>query len=141
MIMKRKVLAYITRRNNTQVLVFRHRHYPEAGLQVPGGTAEDGEELIDALLRETDEESGLSQLTLIRHLVTEPFYAQSKAEWQERNVFHLQAPENLPDSWLHVVKAGEEDEGLHFEYSWASLSEARATLSGGQGQWLDRINT
>lgn len=139
--MKRKVLAYITRRDNTQVLVFQHRHYPEAGLQVPAGTVEDGEELIAALLREIDEESGLSQLTLIRHLATEPFYSESKAEWQERNVFHLQAPDDLPDSWLHVVKAGEEDEGLHFEYSWVSSSQSKATLSSGQGQWLDKINT
>lgn len=88
-----------------------------------------------------DEESGLSQLMLVCHLATAPFSAQSKAEWQKRSVFHLQAPENLPDFWLHVVTAGEEDRGLHFEYWWAALSEAKATLSGGQGQWLDRINT
>lgn len=69
------------------------------------------------------------------------FYAESKAEWQERNVFHLQAPDALPRFWQHVVKAGGEDAGLYFEYLWASLSEAKATLSGGQGQWLDRINT
>lgn len=43
--MKRKALAYITRRNNKQVLVFWHKHYPEAGLQVPVGTVEDGKEL------------------------------------------------------------------------------------------------
>lgn len=139
--MKRKVLAYIIRNDNTQLLVFWHKHYPEAGLQVPAGTVEDGEEPLAALFREVDEESGLSQLTLIRHLATEPFYAEAKAEWQERNVFHLQAPDNLPESWLHIVKAGDEDEGLHFEFSWSSLSEAKATLSGGQGHWLDRINT
>src|SRR5688500_12189505 len=126
--MKRKVLAYITRNSNTQLLVFRHKHYPEAGLQVPAGTVEDHEELIDALFREIDEESGLSQLTLIRHLATAPFYAEAKTEWQERNVFHLQARDNLPESWLHVVKAGDADEGLHFEYSWSSLNEAKAML-------------
>jgi 8-oxo-dGTP pyrophosphatase MutT (NUDIX family) len=138
--MKRKVLAYITRNNNTELLVFLHTHYPEAGLQVPAGTVGDNEDLIDALFREINEESGLSQLTLIRQLASEPFYAESKAEWQERNVFHLQAPDNLPESWLHIVSAGDEDKGLHFEYSWSSLSKAKATLSGGQGHWLDRIN-
>jgi ADP-ribose pyrophosphatase YjhB (NUDIX family) len=112
----------------------------EAGLQVPAGTVEGSEEVIAALFREIDEESGLSQLTLIRHLATAPFYAESKAEWHERNVFHLQAPDNLPESWLHIVKAGDEDKGLHFEYSWKTISEAKTTLSGGQGHWLDKIN-
>ena len=33
---KRKVLAYVTR--GDELLVFRHRDFPEAGLQVPAGT-------------------------------------------------------------------------------------------------------
>ncbi len=58
-IVKRKVLAYITREHNDQMelLVFKHRDHPEAGLQVPGGTVEDSELLIDALYREPNSQT------------------------------------------------------------------------------------
>ncbi|HLE30393.1 MAG TPA: NUDIX domain-containing protein, partial [Anaerolineales bacterium] len=60
--MKHKVLAYITRRRNgrTQLLVFTHRDFPEAGVQVPAGTVEPDEPVEAALFREVHEESGLT---------------------------------------------------------------------------------
>ena len=45
-----KVLAYVTR--GDRLLVFKHRDFPEAGLQVPAGTIEEGESPHDAVLRE-----------------------------------------------------------------------------------------
>ena len=40
---KRKVLAYITKGQepNLELLVFEHKDFPEAGLQVPAGTIEE----------------------------------------------------------------------------------------------------
>ena len=38
-----KVYAYITRAE--QLLVFSHVDFPEAGIQVPGGTLEPGDQL------------------------------------------------------------------------------------------------
>lgn len=40
---KQKVLAYLIRedKGKQQLLVFIHRDYPEAGMQVPGGTVEE----------------------------------------------------------------------------------------------------
>ena len=61
-----KVLAYITR--GDELLVFRHRYFPEAGLQVPAGTVEEGESPHDAVLREAYEESGLQQVRIVRSL-------------------------------------------------------------------------
>ncbi|HST88354.1 MAG TPA: NUDIX domain-containing protein, partial [Ktedonobacterales bacterium] len=62
--LKVKVYAYVTREREgrTQALVFRHRvpDAPEAGIQVPGGTAEPGERPADALLRELREEAGIA---------------------------------------------------------------------------------
>jgi NADH pyrophosphatase NudC (nudix superfamily) len=60
--MKNKVLAYITRHQNglKQLLVFEHRDFPEAGVQVPPGTVEPGEPVESALFREVYEESGLA---------------------------------------------------------------------------------
>jgi len=54
---KLKVFAYIIRHKNQQaeLLVFEHRDYPEAGIQVPAGTVEDQEALEAALMREVEE--------------------------------------------------------------------------------------
>lgn len=53
-----KVTTYIT--CDEKLLVFRHVDHPEAGIQVPAGTAEHDEDLELAALREAEEESGLS---------------------------------------------------------------------------------
>ena len=60
MLQRNKVYAYITRGDH--LLVFRHVDFPEAGIQIPGGTLEDGEEPDEAVLREAFEETGLEEL-------------------------------------------------------------------------------
>jgi 8-oxo-dGTP pyrophosphatase MutT (NUDIX family) len=59
---KQKVFAYIT--HNQHLLVFNHPFAPEAGIQVPAGTIEEGEHPEAAVLREAFEETGLIDLTL-----------------------------------------------------------------------------
>ena len=49
MFVRSKVLAYVTR--GDELLVFRHRDFPAAGLQVPAGAIEEGEDPQDAALR------------------------------------------------------------------------------------------
>lgn len=58
-----KVTAFILRQRTSgpEVLLFEH---PSAGIQVPAGTVEEGEEPQSAALREGREESGLDGLTL-----------------------------------------------------------------------------
>jgi 8-oxo-dGTP pyrophosphatase MutT (NUDIX family) len=51
-----KVVAYVTYDN--QLLVFEQPDFPEAGIQVPGGTIEHGETGKAAASRETLEETG-----------------------------------------------------------------------------------
>lgn len=62
----RKALAYITR--GQELLIFRQPLFPEAGLQVPGGTIREGEEPEAAALREAIEETGLTDLEIMRFL-------------------------------------------------------------------------
>ncbi|HET6312761.1 MAG TPA: NUDIX domain-containing protein, partial [Chloroflexia bacterium] len=55
----RKAIAYITREveGRKQLLVFTHRDNPEAGVQVPAGTAHEGEDIEATLFREVEEET------------------------------------------------------------------------------------
>lgn len=62
-----KVTAFITREapHGRQLLLFRH---PQAGIQIPAGTVDEGEDWQTAVLREASEETGLTQLSLHRYL-------------------------------------------------------------------------
>ncbi len=129
--MKHKILALITRERagQTQVLVFDHRDFPDAGTQIPAGTVEDGEALEDALRREVHEEAGLT----IDQLIWVGLVAShSHPDWGEagivEHIYHLTAAE-LPEAWSHTVHGAGDDIGFVFNYYWlplkASLSEWR----------------
>ncbi len=63
-----KVTAFITRtgrQGQPQLLLFQH---PQAGVQLPAGTVDEGEAWVTAVLREAFEETGLTHLTIHRHL-------------------------------------------------------------------------
>ncbi len=54
--LKHKVFAYIT--SGTRLLVFRHPHFPEAGIQVSAGSLEVGEQPDEGVMREAAEDTG-----------------------------------------------------------------------------------
>lgn len=92
-----KVYAYITQ--GELVLVFRHVHAPEAGIQAPGGTVQPGESLPEAVLREACEETGLAGLEIVAALGDTWFdlAAYGRAgEVHHRQFFHLRAATPLP---------------------------------------------
>jgi 8-oxo-dGTP pyrophosphatase MutT (NUDIX family) len=65
------VLAYITRNTGegvTELLVFDHLDFPEAGTQVPAGTVDGDESIEAALLREAEEETGLTGCRITRKI-------------------------------------------------------------------------
>ena len=71
-VIRDKVFAYVVHSfcNRQHLLVFRHIDFPEAGIQVPGGTVEPGETLQAAALREAIEESALNDLILVGKIGT-----------------------------------------------------------------------
>ena len=119
---KHKVLALITRAEQTQVLAFTHRDYPNAGVQIPAGTVSEGEALEAALWREVEEESGLrrEQLHLVGLVST-----HIHPDWGEAGItehlFHLRAAEALPEAWTHTVHGEGDDTGYVFEYCWLNM--------------------
>ncbi len=90
-----KVIAYITRDNaagRRELLVFEHRDYPDAGIQVPVGTVETGELPEVAVMREAEEETGLAGCRLVAKLGVYDWLNTYTGEMNERHVFHLAAP-------------------------------------------------
>jgi 8-oxo-dGTP pyrophosphatase MutT (NUDIX family) len=135
-----KVLAYITRERSgrSQLLVFQHRDFPAAGVQVPAGTVEAGEAIEAALWREVEEESGLRQLSLVGKVATQ------EVKGNRRHFFHLRVVGELPDAWdwttndYHDDEHRDRGEPLIFRFYWADLSSP-PELAGGQGAWLHLV--
>jgi 8-oxo-dGTP pyrophosphatase MutT (NUDIX family) len=117
------VLAYITRERDgrRELLVFDQPHNPERGTQVPAGRLEQGEQLVPGLLREVEEEAGLSDVRVVRKLGT---YAAGELPHGSRytnHAYELEAP-GAPDAWEHVVVGEGDDAGLGFRYRWEPLT-------------------
>ncbi|HYF78640.1 MAG TPA: NUDIX domain-containing protein [Symbiobacteriaceae bacterium] len=138
--MREKVLAYVTREAGGQLelLVFDHVDFPEAGTQVPGGSIDPGETPDQAVLRETHEESGLTDVPIVKYLGCFPA-APVEVQVLHRHVYHLAATKALPDRWEHVVSSGTDDKGLRFRFHWIPVTEAVAGLIGQQGIYVNLL--
>lgn len=137
-----KITAFIAREREGRVelLVFNHpeadyfvREAPLPWLQVPAGTGEAGEDAHATVMREVQEESGLSEFAMVRHLG-----AYDDPPWGIRHVFLMMPAGELPERWDHVVHGEGEDHGMVFRYEWVSLDDARQ-LIGMHAQWLPMV--
>jgi 8-oxo-dGTP diphosphatase len=135
-----KVVACITRsfKDGTQLLVFEHRDFPDAGVQVPAGTVQLDESVTTALLREVQEGSGLTRFIQVHKLVQYRWFCESRNEWNDRHVFHLSFSD-APDQWDHTVKSSDDDSGMVFKYVWVPLSHV-PKLAEHQDDWLHLLH-
>ncbi len=114
-----KVTALIMRetRAGRQLLLFRH---PNAGIQIPAGTMEEGEEPDAAALREGREESGLSALAVVRHLGTDEVTLPEGQVLFGKTATVYSRPD--PGSWDWArVQHGLRAEVLRREGSWVQI--------------------
>ena len=134
----KKVVAYITR--GDELLVFTHRDYPEAGVQVPAGTVEEGETLDAAVLREVHEETGLprSSVRILSYLGYRLW--QAGPHCHERHFYHLLLTAEAPDSWCHDELHAGTGEPIAFCFSWVQRDDPALCLAGGQGALLGQIS-
>ena len=130
-----KVIAYITRERvgETQLLVFEHVDQPDAGVQVPKGTMEQGESPVDAARREVREETGLTQVDGLKHIGK--IIQTEFGEPEEWNFFAMALDGDAPDSWVHFVGGKGEDKGMRFRFYWLTLPPY-IKLAGNQGDGL-----
>jgi len=138
-----KVAAYIT--HNRQLLVFTQPDFPEVGVQVPAGTVGEGELFDDAVLREAQEETGLSDLVIEACLGTR-IYDMRLITGDEvdihRHYYHLSYPGPIHEArWQNweETPSGGETEPILFELYWVDLPEGVPELSGRLGDMLEKI--
>jgi 8-oxo-dGTP pyrophosphatase MutT (NUDIX family) len=124
-----KAVAIVVRERGgaREVLAFVH---PQAGVQLPRGTVEPGEDFAAAALRELHEESGLALETTPEPLgqwdrVLDGRYGEAPNGALHRwHLFLLEAPAGLPDAWDHEAVGSEEEAGLVFAFRWLPLDAA-----------------
>jgi 8-oxo-dGTP pyrophosphatase MutT (NUDIX family) len=138
MLFRRRAFGYVTRTKNgtRQVLVFRHRDYPEAGIQIPGGGIEPEETPLEGIRREIVEETGLLDCAVERELAVDvrEYHTGDLHQRIERHFFLLSV-NNVPDEWAHHVTGKGEDNGLVFLYFWTS-SPVEVKLVLGDADYL-----
>lgn len=143
MLRKNKVVAYVT--HGTKLLVFAHRDHLDVGIQVPAGTVEEGEDLAAAALRETEEETGLSNVKIVSYLGTADYdISVLRPEIHHRHFFHLEASGDVRSEWLHyeMHPSGGEAASIAYNCYWVDLAEigkSHPALFLGFGAFLDKI--
>jgi 8-oxo-dGTP pyrophosphatase MutT (NUDIX family) len=136
---RKRVYAYIT--NQGRLLVFAHPNSPSAGIQVPAGTVEPGEDPNHAVLREAEEETGLSDLVLGAFLgkLERDMCEFGTDEIQEAWFYHLTCPGIPPHSWSHDETSCGRVDPIQFDFFWASLPDGLPELIALNGAMLDEL--
>jgi 8-oxo-dGTP diphosphatase len=140
-IIRHKAFAYIT--HDDRLLVFSHPFSPEAGIQVPAGTIDDGERPEVAVMREAWEETGLPGLTLVRFLgeVRRDRADVGLDEIHHRSFYHLRCTTEPPATWRHEETDPSDGSPapIVFEFFWARLPDAVPELIAGHGAMIPRL--
>jgi tRNA (cmo5U34)-methyltransferase len=136
-----KVFAYITYQD--KLLVFRHTRYPEAGIQVPAGTVEIGEDPLVAARREATEETGLINLGPGSYLGVDDFDLRPYGgrEIHRRQFFHFTLETSPPDEFSHWESSPSsgEDESFEFQFWWAKIPDEVPWLIAGHSRFLPEL--
>ncbi len=141
MLIKRKAYAYIT--HGSRLLVFEHVNAPEAGIQVPGGSLEDGEDPAAGVLREAYEETGLENLTLVGFLGEQwrDLRPYGMEQTDHRHFYHLRCEGAVPERWHHSERTPSDGSvgPIPFALYWVNLFDELPQLTAGQGFLLGRL--
>jgi 8-oxo-dGTP pyrophosphatase MutT (NUDIX family) len=90
---------------------------------VPAGRLEAGEDVQAGLLRELEEEAGLTRAEIVRKLGTYGPTELRHGRGYTNHAFEVRA-DDAADGWEHVVVGDGDDAGLVFVYRWEPLTPA-----------------
>jgi len=137
----KKALAYITHHN--KLLVFEHPLSPEAGIQVPAGTVKSGESPEDAMMREAQEETGLSIFKRGAFLgdYLKDMSEFGKQETHHRFFYHLTCTQEPPETWRYGEYDPSETDAdyIPFDFYWVDLLDDVPNLAGEQGKMINKL--
>ena len=125
--MIQKVTAFIIRERNgvKELLVFKH---PTAGIQIPAGTVEEGEEIETAVKREVYEETGLQFVEIENYLgcfeneleESERIIAETTQVYIEPNLkaipYKRKLPKGLTVDYLSTTEDFTHSSYIEYEY-------------------------
>lgn len=132
-----KAMIYVT--SPQGVLVFEEPASPHIGLQVPGGTIEQGEDPLLAAERELYEETGLRPDQPLRLLGSIDFSLKEDGRLYDmrRYYYHASLAGSYPASWEHYeMHPSDGGEPILFRLFWLPLIEARQRLKHGMAELL-----
>jgi 8-oxo-dGTP pyrophosphatase MutT (NUDIX family) len=124
--LSRKAFGYFlqhTSNGTPQLLALSFAAEPGLPLRFPGGTLHENEDPLIGLFRELREETGLTELTVIRKLGVQHYYKPYIQADVERHDYLVQASAHLPESFSHVVQGDGGDSGEVFNYRWIGSDE------------------
>ena len=133
-LLRKRVVGYVTR--GRELLVFDH-----AGtMQVPAGRVDHDETLEEALLREVEEETGVTGIEIVRELADaaafERIYGPGR---HESHAFHAVSHADTPDMWTHQVTGTGMDAVLAYPCRWVSLDDELPLLWGKPDPLAERL--
>ncbi len=138
--MRNRVFTYITQGSKLLVLDYVDHSYLEP--QIPGGTIEPGESPEEAALREAEEETGLTGLTIISFLgsFNKNLRAIGRDEIIKAWFFHLEAVDSTPQKWRHIeLDPHDGTDPITFELHWVPM-DAIPKLGGIDNEMLSKLS-
>jgi 8-oxo-dGTP pyrophosphatase MutT (NUDIX family) len=142
---RRKAIAYITRETDegTELLLLYHPDHPEAGIQVPAGTLEPDEPVLDGARREAFEETGLDALDLVGVLGECEVDARAwgRNEIQHRWFVHFRCPQPTPMQWDHWEEDPSDAPGtrIRFTLKWTRLDRPLPEIVASFAAYFDEL--
>lgn len=123
-LLRKRVVAYLTRERDgrAELLIIEHSDIPDF-VEVPAGRLDPDETLEEGLVREVEEETGVTGIRIVRELADANEFARLFGPRKnESHAFHAEADSDSGE-WAHPVAGSGADAGMIHLCRWVPLDE------------------